>query len=552
MSAVQILDQHGNAVSRTEINRVRMRGLINGGVTPFDSADMFSPEMTGWNPRLGSPDTEITPYRDVSVARTRDIARNDGWAAGAITRLTDNIVGAEFRLSARPDYRGLARRFGSKFDSSWAKEFAEAAEAGFRAWAGDPGHWCDTSRQMSFSEMARLACRHYVVEGEALGVLPWREDRRGYGRARYATTMQVIDPDRLSNPNMRMDTRLMRGGIEIDEDGATIAYWIRKAHMNDWFDPQDANQWERIEREEWWGRPRVIHHFDADRAGQHRPVGGMFTPVLARMRMLAQYDRLELQAAIVNATFAAYIKSPFDPEDVEAALGADDKFSAYQRDRQQFHESKRILAGNVELTTLYPGEELDVIASNRPSSAFDAFQGACLRGIASALNVSYETLSGDFRGSSYSSARQALLSEWKTINRRRVDFGGGYCTPVYVGLLEEMIDRGEVPLPAGAPEFAEARAEYARCKWVGPGRGWIDPTREPEGSKTKIAAGLSTLEREAEEGDGSDWIENLDQIELEDREARKRGIRLVYDTAVAQQDIAAGNAPAKQREDASA
>jgi len=272
-------------------------------------------------------------------------------------------------------------------------------------------------------------------------------------------------------------------------------------------------------------------------------------PVLARMRMLAQYDRVELQAAIVNSIFGAYIQSPFDPGDVQNALEDEsaDKLSKYQELRSDFHRDSRLMAGNVRLASLYPGEEVKTIASSRPAAAFDAFEGAILRNLATSLGLSFETVSGDYRGSSYSSARQALIGEWRTIARRRVDFGGGLCSPVYVALLEEMIDRGDVPLPIGAPDFAEVRAEMSRCKWIGPGRGWIDPGKEIDAAKARIAAGLGTLEGENEDVAGADWLEQLDQLELEQIEIQKRGLSLVFDTAKAQQDAAQGDAEEKPR-----
>lgn len=534
-----ILDSNGNPVGRGDIARIRAKGLLTGGVTPYDSADVASAEMNGWFPWLGSPDTEINPWRDRSVSRIRDLVRNDGWASGAITRLTDATIGADFRLSAKPDYRGLNRFTNAAFDATWAKEFAEAAEASWRAWAYDPGKWCDTTRTLVAPQMFRLMFRHYVVEGEVLGVLPWRPDRVGYGRGRYATTLQVVDPDRLCNPNNVMDTRLMRGGVELDEDGVPIAYHIRRAHLNDWFDAGNSVSWERVEREESWGRPKAIHFFDHDRAGQHRPVGGMFTPVLARMRMLAQYDRVELQAAIVNSIFGAYIESPFDADDIEQSLQDGAQYSQYQKLRMEFHNDRRLMAGNVRLATLYPGEKINTVAASRPAAAFDAFEGAILRNLATSLGLSFETVSGDYRGSSYSSARQALIGEWRTIERRRLDFGVGVCTPVYVALLEEMIDRGDVPMPVGAPEFIDIRAELCRCHWIGPGRGWIDPGKEIDAAKARIAAGLSTLEAESEDIAGADWQETLDQLQLEKQELEDRGLTLVFDVATAQQNAAA-------------
>ena len=30
-------------------------------------------------------------------------------------------------------------------------------------------------------------------------------------------------------------------------------------------------------------------------------------------------------------------------------------------------------------------------------------------------------------------------------------------------------------LPKGAPSFYDALADWVSCRWIGPGRGWIDP-----------------------------------------------------------------------------
>ena len=526
--AVELLDQFGKAIPRGTGARNRMRALVGGGNAPWDAADTTSPETAGWNPWLGSPDVETTPYRDRVTARIRDLVRNDGWASGAVVRICDAVVGADLRLSARPDYRSLARRFGLKFDAVWAKEFSAAAEASWRAWAYDPSRYCDTARRWTVPQMFRLAFRHYLVEGEALGVLPWRNDRKGYGRARYATTLQLVDPDRLSNPQQRPDSLINRGGVELDADGAPVAYSIRRAHQQDWWAAGQTVIWDRIPRETEWGRPMVVHHFDADRAGQHRPVGGIFAPVLGRLRMLAQYDRVELQAAIVSAIFGAYVESPYDPSDVQAGM-MEEELSPYQQMRSEFHNDRRLMAGNVRMATLFPGEKINTIAASRPTSAFAEFENAFLRNMANAIGASFEMVSQDYRGATYRSARQSMLEGWRTLTRRRLDFGAGFASPVYDALLEEIFEGGELPLPAGAPDYAEARYEYGRCVWIGPGRGWIDPTKEPEGSRMKIASGLSTLEREAAENDGLDWEEVLDQLALEDTAIKERGLNLSFD-----------------------
>jgi len=254
-----------------------------------------------------------------------------------------------------------------------------------------------------------------------------------------------------------------------------------------------------------------------------------------------------LQAAIVNAIFGAYIESPFDPADIQNSLNDDDALSEYQQQRNDFHQDRRLSAGNVRMATLFPGEKINTISSSRPSSAFDAFEGAVLRNLASAIGTSFETISGDYRGSSYSSARQGLLTEWRTVTRRRLDFGEGLCSRLADAQHEEAFERGELPLPSGAPDYAEARAEYNRSMWIGPGRGWIDPTKEPEGARLKIASGLSTLEQEAAEGGGLDWEEILDQRQIEEEAVKARGLTL--DMQVGGSPPAGGAAP-KETQDA--
>lgn len=521
---VQILDGAGQPVPQAEIVRAKMRGMVGGGGVPYDAADRVAPEMAAWNPWLGSPDTETNPYRDISVARIRDLVRNDGWAAGTVTRTLDAVIGADLRVVSQPDYRALDRRYSTKFDAVWAREFSEAAEAAWRSWAYDHGRYCDVQRRHTWGQLARLSFRHYLVDGEALAVLPWLPDRRGYGLARYATALELVDPDRLSNPNLLLDSTTLRGGVEMDRYGAAVAYHIRKAHPQDYYTGAPSWTWDRVPRETDFGRTNVIHHFDAERAGQHRPIGGIFTPVLARMRMLFQYDRVELQAAVINAIFGAYIESPFDADDVQEAMQDEGALSTYQKLRGEFHADNRLMAGNVRMAKLFPGEKISTIATTRPSSNFDAFEAAMLRNVATAVGLPFETVSANYRGSTYSSARQSLLEAWRTLGRRRYDFGVGFAAPAFAAVLEEAIDRGDVPLPNDAPDFPEARTEYARCRWIGPGRGWIDPKAEPEGSKIKIGACLSTMEREMAENDGLDLEEVLDQRALEQQMLRERGL----------------------------
>ena len=504
-------------------------GGVNSSMFPYNAASLSSQQMGNWMPMIRSPDSEINLFRDRVVGRTRDLVRNDGWASGGILRILDNVIGTHLRLAAKPDYRALKARFGGAFDATWADEFRRVAEALWRGYADHPQRWNDLERQLTMGQQFRLAMRHKLIDGEGLAVMHWREDRVGYGGADYATCLQLIDPDRLSNPYGAIDTANLRGGIEVDDDGVRRAAHIRKAHQYDWYLTVAANTWERIEFEDPEdGWTRVIHDFDRDRAGQHRGVS-VFTPVLQHAKMLANYYGVELQQATLAAQLGLYTKSPYDPALVQDAIaggeGQDElaELNAYQQMRADWSRERPAFFNGVRVPTLAPGEEIVSVASEHPHSNFGEFAHEMLRIMAAALGVSAEQVTQDWSRTNYSSARAALMESWKTLMRRRLEFTTNFATPVYSTWLREAMGKGELPLPNGAPDFAEAAAAYSGCKWLGPARGWIDPVKEPAGSVLRMEAGISTLEGEAAE-QGADWEEVAEQRAIEQRFYEDRGL----------------------------
>ena len=520
---VKILGPNGQPLPVPGRSKASM--LSGSQMSPYDAADVFSGHMEAWRPYLWSPDAQLNLYRDRIVSRVRDLVRNDGWAAGSVTRTLDNAIGANFRPLSKPDYRALAQMTGNPgFDADWADAFGRAVEAAYRRWANDPGRWCDVQRHLNMSQLMRLAFRHKLVDGDALGIMRWMPERLGYGRASYATVLQLIDPDRLSNPYQTFDQLHTRGGVVIDDFGAATAYWIRKAHQGDWWSAAQSMTWEQIPRETAWGRPIVVHDFEPERAGQHRGGAGILTPIVQRLKMLVKYDSTELDAAIVNAIFGAYIESPFDPELVQSSLGDAAEINEYQTLRTDFHKERKIMLGEARMPILFPGEKINAVNATRPAANFKDFESAVLRNVASGMGLSAQQVSNDWSDVNYSSARGALLEAWKTLSRRREEFGQNFAQPVFSAWLEEAFEIEQFPLPPGAPDFVEARAAYSRARWMGPGRGWIDPTKEKEGAILGMDAGLSTLENEAAENAGEDWEDLLDQRAREVDGFKRRGL----------------------------
>jgi lambda family phage portal protein len=526
-----VLDASGHAIRPADIARIRTRASLSGSQAwAYDAQVPFSQEMGGWQPVIRSPDSEINFERDRVVSRARDLIRNDGWATGSINRLLDAAVGAHFLPIPQPNFNVLTR-LAPGFDASWAAEFGQAVSNEWRMWAlDDVGRHNDAERQQTVTQQLRTALRHKLVDGDSLCMALWAPDRVGTGAARYATVLQVVNPDRLSNPYQNIDSHARRGGVEVDDLGAALGYHVRRAHQNDWYDAYQSTIWDYFPRETTWGRPVVIHDFDKDQAGQHRG-NGILTAVLSRFKMLTKFDQVTLQAAVLRTLVGFFIKSPFDAQQIRDAMDAGDvdtgaplEQSWYQGLRSAYHDVNPALMGGVRMPSLAPGE--DIVSANAGGDhANDAetFQRTFLRSFAAATGQADVEISGDFSKMNYSSYRGASLQAWRTLIRRRTDFASGTATPIYCAWLEEALDTHlKGLLPRNAPPFAEFRAAYAKCMWIGPGKGWVDPVKERQGELLGLDAGFGTLAQTCAEVSGAYWRDVLDQRQVEEAEFRAR------------------------------
>ncbi|WP_146592213.1 phage portal protein [Puniceibacterium confluentis] len=489
--------------------RARAGGLRDAGFngsTPYAAADPGIDTLAGYLPQNRAADAEVLPGRDRVTARARDLVRNNGWAAGGVSKEVDSVIGSNFRPLLKPDWRALGLTAG------WAREFKEVVEARWRLYADDPRRFGDTTRSQTLPQMFGLAYRTYIIEGEALGLVNWRPHRP------TRTTLRLVDPDLLSNPDDGADEARLRGGIEISRDGASRAFHFRQGHRDtSWPDITASFTWKRIAREGRNGRPQVIHFFDKVRDGQTRGISRM-APIVEKLKMEDHYSKVELQAAVINAVLAAFIKSPMGP-DVIDDLFADnggEGFLKYQGARSAFYgDGNGIRVGGARVQTLYPNDEIGMVSTARPAAQFADFESAVLRQIASGMGISYEQLASDWSKTNYSSARAAMIEIWRGWTARRTAFAQGFCQPFFMAWLEEMVMDGHIALPSGAPDFYTFLPAYSRAKWIGPGKGFVDPVKEAQAAAMRVALGLSTLEEEAAELTGTDYADNMEQIKSE-------------------------------------
>jgi len=254
----------------------------------------------------------------------------------------------------------------------------------------------------------------------------------------------------------------------------------------------------------------VLHLHDKERTGQSRgkPI---VASVLREFRMLGKYGTTELQANIAGSLIAAVLESNMSQEAVaELFTSGSDRLGVAEGDAEGYYrkslaEYQATLKGGA-IIPIPVGTKLTGFNPGRPNQAFDAFVTSFLRYIAAGLNLPYELVSKDFSKVNYSSARAALLEAWRHFLGRRRWLKDHWLDPSYNLWMEEAVNTGQLD----APDFYENRYAYTRCRWIFSGRGWVDPVKEANAAKIRIAAGLSTHEIECAE-QGNDWEEVFEQ-----------------------------------------
>jgi lambda family phage portal protein len=272
-----------------------------------------------------------------------------------------------------------------------------------------------------------------------------------------------------------------------------------------------SKKWQRVEtRGATTGRRNVLHLFKVLRPGLRRGVP-MLAPVMEPLKQLQNFTKAELDAAVNSAIFAVF--ATMDPKAFDETFSEEDISTLVKRSEKW---SGQLESGKI--MNLLPGETVSSPAPGRPNPEFDPFFQACVRQIGMAIGLPYEVLIMHYQ-SSYSAARAALLMAWRLFMGWRDWLATNLCQPVYELWLADEVAAGRIAAPGF---FADpvVRAAWCGAQWVGDGPGSIDPQKEVNAAKERVALGISTLQAESLLHDGVDWEQKHPQT-VREHEARK-------------------------------
>jgi lambda family phage portal protein len=460
----------------------------------------FSRIYSDWIAGLLSPHDELRGDMRTLRARARELSRNNEYAGQFLDMVVDNVIGPDgMRLRAKnrlPGRNGdLDKATNSMIEDAW-KEYFEGP--------------ISSDGMLSGVEYEQLAIETVAREGEAF-------PRRVLGREfPSGLSLQLIDPD-LVDETYNVNGVGAPGpgskifmGIEVDELGRRLAYYVR-----DWpqYSPTYAGKGLiRIPASE------ILHLYRPRRANQMRGVTWLHR-AMAPLQDLGRYHQNELVASAAGAAKMGFIENadggvgvvPDDTVTDGTAAGSASGSSGGARVTMETEPGT--------IWELGPGQKFSGYAPDHPTTAFGEFSRSVLRGAASGLNVTYESLSSDLSQVTYLSARAGLLIEravWKRIQNWWIRC---FRTQLYNWWLESAVLSGALELPGGDWR------DYRAALWTPRGFDWVDPYKDNQANKLMLELRLTSRHRLAA-ARGDDFEEILEELAQEEQLAAEKGIDL--------------------------
>jgi lambda family phage portal protein len=407
-----------------------------------------------WNPLNTSADSELVGSIRALRSRSRQLTRDNEYALRAKRLVQTNVIGQGIGMQAQ-----VANVRGRLVDSVNTQ-----IENEFERWCNKRS--CHTGGTLHFHDIERLLLGELFEAGEVLV----RYIKQPFGDSRVPLALEVIEADRLIDTWQTAKApngNAIRMGVEVDQWQRPVAYWLYPSHPGDYqFTSFQPSRFIRVPVEE------IDHLFVQDRLPQTRGVPWMHA-ALKRLKDVGGYAEAEIVAARASASIMGFIKTPeLEPSDNPDA------------DTQPVYDLE---PGVVK--QLLPGQEFTGFNPSRPNAAMDPFMRLMLRGIASAIGVSYESLSRDYSQSNYSSSRLSLLDDrdlYKVLQRWTVR---NFREPLHKMWMEQAVLAGALSFP----DFYSQRDKYEAVRFRPRGWSWVDPIKEVAAYESAVQAGFMTV-----------------------------------------------------------
>ena len=472
--------------------------------------------LKGFDADSGSPARDIDDNNLTLRQRSRMLYMGAPVATSAVRTVRTNVVGTG--LVPRPridrDLIGLT--------DEQAEAWQDAVKREFALWASSR-QACDALGLNTFPEMQQLVMQSWLMSGDVFALV-----KRGKASRMmpYTLRLQLVEADRVCTPASMGRAQpglwttgvndatgnLIYDGVEVGAAGNVVAYHVCNQHPYEWDGAEKT--WSRVlAYGSKTGQPQVLHVMESERPDQYRGVPYLAQAIEPLLQM-RRYTNAELDAAVIQACFAAFVKTedPTDNPFKEVGSGQPGP-DGYESDDEDEYE-----LGPGTMNFMKPGEDVVFADPSRPASGFDAFMTSLATQVGAALEIPADLLLKKFN-SSYSASRAALMEAWKGFRMRRTWLVEDFCRPVWELFVSEAVATGRLAAP-GFFTDPLMRAAYLGCEWIGPSQGQLDPTKEIQAEIAAIEQGITTREAASVRINGSEWDDNVRRLAREEQALR--------------------------------
>lgn len=472
----------GTLAPATALKRGAARAVL-AAASGYSGARRDRNATKGWGASVSSSaDYDTLPDLDVLRARSRDLVRNDPLARSAVSTKVAHVIGAGHLLSPEIDAEMLG------LSEAEAEAWELRALAVWNEWSQSTD--CDITRHQTFGELEDLVYRSRLKSGDVFAI---RRFKKRKGRL-LASAVQIVEADRLSNPNWAADSEQIAGGVEFDEDGAAIAYHFADRHVLDRH-RSGAPVWQRVPAYDEAGRKLVLHiHGPRERPDMTR-YAPMLAPVIESLKQRSRYTEAELMAAVVSAIFAITTES--EDGDLSESLTRLASGLAGGSNVSTARPAEIDLSEPGVVFDLLPDEKISSFTPGRPNPEFEPFITAVAREVGAGTDLPYELLVKQFQAS-YSASRAAMEMAWLFMRADRALHVTQFCQPLYEDVITEAVARGILSAPGLLADPLRRRA-WLGAVWMGPARPSIDPVKDAKAAREFVDLGVLSLTRVAAE-----------------------------------------------------
>lgn len=399
-----------------------------------------------WITPTSSANTETAAAIETLRNRSRDLVRNNPYAARSLQLIAGNVVGK----GIMPDIQSPSETLTDRHNLLW-REWAETTA-------------CDYACKHNFYGLQYLVMRSVVESGEVLV----RKRRVPAQAGTIPVKLQIIEADHLVTSRIYVNSdngnRVIQG-VEIDENDCPVAYHLYENHPGSMALESNkgvSSQYKivRVPAED------VLHIFRQDRPGQLRGVPWISNSII-RLKELDEFEDAMLVRQKIAACFGAFI---YDIEPPPLTPGnTEDGF-----------ELEKLAPGIVEY--LPPGKDIKFGTPPLPAAdTYGQFVSNTLHSVASGLGITYEGLTGDLSQVNFSSARMGWLEFDRNISAWRSH------------MLDPQFNFSAFQWFREAAMLMGENMARTTVAWTAPRREMIDPTKEVPAKIKAVRAGLETL-----------------------------------------------------------